>query len=209
MLKNSRDAIDELEENLVTSLFNKLDPGPAYSFIEIIDETGTPLPKGSPGEIRTKAARMFSEYLGEPDQTATALRDGWFYPGDTARMEEDGHLILLGRTDHMMNYDGLNIYPAEIETIVSEHPHVTDTAVIPLQHRLHQDVPVCAVVCDTDQELAQDIMQFAVQQLGNRAPRRVFQLPQIPRNASGKLDRAALKNQIAGILQGEWQKRSD
>ena len=165
--------------------------------VEIVDDNDAVLPAGVAGIVRARAPRLFSEYIGEAEETARVLRNGWFYPGDVAKLDENGHLILLGRSDQMMIYGGLNIYPAEIESVISTHPAVTDVAVMPMKHKVHQDVPICAVVKQSWEKVTEkDLRSFAKKQLGNRVPARIFVLDQIPRNDSGKI----VRKELAAIL---------
>ena len=166
----------------------------ACSDLQIVDRRGDRLPPGTPGLVRARGPRMFDGYVGEPEETARALKDGWFYPGDAARIDADGHVIMLGRSDQVMVYDGINIHPAEIEDAVSRHPAVRDVAVIPLPHKIHQDVPVCAVVLTPDALVTEaDLRRFAHGLLAERMPALVIVLPRIPRTESGKVIRTELR----------------
>ncbi|MEH6478058.1 MAG: fatty acid--CoA ligase family protein, partial [Sneathiella sp.] len=151
--------------------------GTVYSqaAVEIVDQNGHVLPTNQPGIIRMRSIGMFSEYIGEPDVTSKRLRDGWFYPGDTGLLNDDGHLILLGRTDYMMIFNGINIYPAEIETVMAGHPAVNDVAALPLKHKIHQDVPICAIQLHPDHPASeQELLEFGHTKLGAKSAKLVF-----------------------------------
>ena len=161
--------------------------------VQIVDEHDNEVAPGTAGTVRMRSYGMFCEYIGQPDVTRQSLRNGWFYPGDTARMNEDGHVILLGRSDHMMIFNGINIYPAEIENTMAEHHGVRDVAVMPMKHSVHQDVPVCAVSLHADQQVSEtELMEFGREQLGSRSAKYVFVVDEIPRNLFGKLIRTSL-----------------
>jgi len=170
--------------------------------VEIVDRDDRRLPAGAAGLVRARAPRLFSGYVGEPEETARALRNGWFYPGDVARLDPDGHLILLGRADQMMIFDGLNIHPAEIENVVSTHPAVTDVAVMPFKHESHQDVPICAVAIAPGVEITEaELKRFAWERLAERTPVRILILDTIPRNENGKVVRTELSARIREALE--------
>lgn len=167
--------------------------------IEVVDPRGQPLPAGHTGLIRVISPGMIDRYLDDEEATRRAFGDGWFMPGDLGRFAPNGHLIFCGRADHMMIMNGINIYPAEIERVVSLHPAVLDTAVIPLQSAVHQDVPTCAVVLHPEKRVTEaELLAFAAQRLGSHGPQRVVVLERIPRNEQGKLLRAELMQRIAG-----------
>lgn len=165
--------------------------------LQIVDDQGDILPANHPGRVRMRNPWMMDRYIGEPQATRDVLQDGWFYPGDVGELNDDGHLILLGRSDHMMIFDGVNIYPAEIERIMAEHPAVIDVAVMPMQDPIHQDVPICAITLHAGQaEEEAGLLTYGRNRLGARAPQAVFVLETIPRNQLGKL----VRKELAEIL---------
>ena len=92
-----------------------------------------------------------------------------------------------------MIMNGINIYPAEIERVMTSHPEVLDAAAVPVRHMVHQDIPVCAVTLKPGAPTTgQDLLLWASEQLGAHRPHRVLVLEQIPRNHEGKLVRAEL-----------------
>ena len=152
---------------------------------------------------------MVDRYLNDDEATRLAFKDGWFYPGDLGQFAPNGHLIFRGRADHMMIMNGINIYPAEIERVVSRHPAVRDVVAVPLPSIIHQDIPVCAVVLQTGAQLSEkQLLDFAAQRLGSRGPKKVFMFERIPRNEQGKLIRPQLMREIAASLQREHGKES-
>lgn len=169
--------------------------------IEVVDPGGQVLPKGEIGLIRGKSPAMGVGYLNDEAATRRAFVDGWFYSGDLGRFTEDGNLLFCGRSDHMMNMNGINIYPAEIETVLTRHPAVHDAAAAPLKHPVHQDIPICAVVFHQGQEASEEeLLAFASQRLGARSPGRIVVLQKIPRNEQGKLIRPQLLLEIGERL---------
>lgn len=174
--------------------------------IEIVDENDIVLPANHIGNIRVKSKGMVSHYLNDINATQKAFRDGWFYPGDLGKFAHNGELIYCGRSDHMMIMNGINIYPAEIEEVISQHPYVLDATVIPMKHPIHQDIPVCAVTIVQDSEItSKDLMCFCYEKLSFRAPKEVVILENIPRNNQGKLIRDELVKILAAYIKAQNQ----
>lgn len=165
--------------------------------IEIVDSNLQLLADETVGRIRIKSSGMVNGYLNDKDSSNKAFIDGYFYPGDLGKFTKDGEIVYYGRSDHMMIMNGINIYPAEIEAIILQHPDVTDTAAMPISHPIHQDIPVCAVVVRDKSTISKKaLMDFAYQRLGSRSPREMVIVDAIPRNENGKLLRNELSQQI-------------
>ncbi len=165
--------------------------------IEIVDQNDHPLPPNEQGELRIQSPGMISAYLYNKEATKKMFKNGWFYPGDLGKFTKDGQLIHMGRTDHMMIMNGINIYPIEIEQCISMHPEVIDIAVLPLKSAIHQDIPICAVVLSSKSKLSEkDLLDFSHQHLGSRGPKRIIILDTIDRNKQGKLLKTELVKKI-------------
>lgn len=165
--------------------------------LEIVDPLDHPLPHGVVGRIRVKTPGMFEGYLNDPESTGRSLIDGWFYPGDLGKMTPDGQLIHCGRGDQMMIFNGINIYPAEIEQCVTGHPAVTDATAFPLKSPVHQDVPVCAISLLQGSAITEnELLAYLNERLGFRSPKRLIALKKIPRNEQGKIIRHELMAQV-------------
>ncbi len=168
--------------------------------VEIVDRSLQTLAAEVIGLIRIRSPGLIDGYIDD-DATRQSFQDGWFLPGDLGKLTEDGQLIHYGRADDMMIMNGINIYPAEIEQVICSHPAVRDAAATPIKHKVHQDVPICAVALHPGADVSeQTLLSYARERLGSRGPHRVVILDQIPRNERGKLDRSGLSRQIAGKL---------
>lgn len=180
----------------------------AEAKIEIVDTQGHCLAPGLVGQIRARRPGMIDGYLESDEATRVAFKDGWFYPGDLGKFTQDGQLIYCGRADHMMIMNGINIYPAEIERTILQHPAVRDAAAVPLRSALHQDLPVCAVTLQAEIQIGeQALLGYAYQHLGPRSPRKLFILDRIPRNEQGKLIRPQLMQAIHDKLRKQHAPR--
>lgn len=166
--------------------------------IEIVDKFGNILALGQTGEIRLKVPGCIDNYLNDPDASSKSFKDGWFYPGDLGYKTEDGALILQGRKDDMMIYDGINIYPVEIENVLAAHPAINEVAAFSLKHDQFQDIPVAAVTLkETISE--KNLIQYCKDFLGIKHPKRIFMINEFPRNKMGKI----LKRELPLIVRGE------
>jgi cyanophycin synthetase len=170
--------------------------------IEVVDASGKILPDGDAGQVRIRSPGMTDHYVDDDQATKYAFKDGWFYPGDLGKFAPDGQLVYLGRADQMMIMDGINIYPAEIEAVVSRHPAVCEAVAIPLHSTLHQHIPVCAVALHSGASVTeQELLDFAFQRLGSRHPRRIIIFEKLPRSPQGKLLLRQLNEEMAERLQ--------
>ncbi|MCG8343733.1 MAG: acyl--CoA ligase, partial [Chlorobiales bacterium] len=170
--------------------------------LQVIGSDDSPLPTGQTGHIRIRSKAGINGYFRNDELTAMAFRNGWFYPGDLGRLTEGNQLIHLGRADDMMIMNGINIYPAEIEEVLSSYPGVHNASAMPLKHEVYQDIPVCAVILEKNARVTgQDMLVFARKQLGSHAPHRVVILESIPYNDQGKPDRAELRKMIVAQMQ--------
>lgn len=180
---------------------------PAGVRIEVVDSSHRELPIGAVGMIRVKSPGMINHYQDDEQASRHAFREDWFMPGDLGKITQDGQLIFCGRNDHMMIMNGINIYPAEIERVVSLHPAVRDAVAVPLRSDLHQDMPVCAVTLQPSARITQrELLDFARQHLSSHCPQRIIVLERIPRNEQGKLQRQQLARAIAAQIRPQTQR---
>jgi len=163
----------------------------------IADDEGRSLPAGEVGLIRVRAPGMPSGYIDNPEATARAFRGGWFYPGDLGLLTPEGALHFKGRADDMMNFDGIKIYPSEIEAVLLEHPAVAEAAAFPVSSSVHQDIPAAAVVLRHPVPES-EIRIWCHDRMQSRAPLIVEILAELPRNSIGKV----LKRELAKRLEG-------
>lgn len=161
--------------------------------LAIVDEGGAPVPTGQPGLIRVRSAYSATAYLDDEEATAKHFVDGWFQPGDLGRLRPDGLLEFIGRADDMMILNSINIFPVEIERSAQGFPGLRDCAAFPMRSSVWGDVPMLAVVADPGFDSA-GLMAFCRQNLGTRAPRKIFVVNTLPRNAVGKVVRRELQS---------------
>ena len=147
------------------------------------------------GEVRVKGPGVVNAYVNNTEATSRSFKNGWFYPGDLGYLTQEGALILQGRKDDMLIFDGINIYPAEIENVLSSHPAVGEVAAFSINHEQFQDVPVAAV---TLKEIVseEELIRFCREPLGIKSPKRIFVVKDFPRNQMGKI----LKRELPAMV---------
>jgi len=153
---------------------------------QAVDEAGKVLPPGQIGLLRFRAPGMATSYLDDPETTAEVFRDGWFHSGDLGAVTADRVLIVTGRTGEYINSGGVKINPRVIEDVLLAQPGVTQAAAfgVPDQHGLAQIW--AAVVVDPGTDTGA-VARAAGAALGPKAPRAVIDVPDLPRNANGKV----------------------
>ena len=175
-------------------------PLPGFT-IAIRGPTGEPLSFDAPGEIWIAGPSVTREYWGRLEATAEALQDGWYRSGDGGRLDVDGFLYLTDRIKDMIVSGGENVYPAEVEAALREHPAVADCAVFGLPDARWGE-GVCAAIELREGHVvtAEDLITFARDHLAAyKIPRRIEFGVALPRTASGKVQRGTLR----AILQNE------
>ena len=161
--------------------------------LQVVDANATPLAPGRTGEVRVRAPGMASRYANSTEQTTRRFRDGWFHPGDLGYLRDDGQLVLQGRGDDMIILNGMNIYPAEIERVLEQHPAVAEAAAFAWQSRTHGQIPVVAVQLLPGASVTElELEVFSRDRLGLRRPRRIMVMAALPKSSQGKTLKAEL-----------------
>jgi acyl-CoA synthetase (AMP-forming)/AMP-acid ligase II len=161
----------------------------------IVDEDGRQLPKGEAGEIILRGAGLMRKYWGLPEKTAESLVDGWFHTGDLGYRDDRNFLHVIDRRNDMIISGGENVYPREVEAALAEHPAMPDAAVIGLPDPKWGEVVSCVLRDDApaDEELEAWLRDRIA---GYKIPRRWYRLPELPRNATGKVLKVQLREQF-------------
>ncbi|MGY8665229.1 fatty acid--CoA ligase [Bradyrhizobium sp. UFLA05-109] len=164
--------------------------------IAILDADGKPLPPRQVGEIATRSGSNMAGYWNLPEATAATLRaDGWLRTGDAGYLDEDGYLYIHDRIKDMIISGGENIYPAEVESALCDHPDVAEAAVIGVPDDKWGEAVKAIVVMKPGKEAeATDIINFIRERIaGFKTPKSVEFVPALPRNPSGKILRRQLR----------------
>ncbi|MGV8039695.1 MAG: long-chain fatty acid--CoA ligase [Thermoanaerobaculaceae bacterium] len=167
-------------------------------------ETGqrpVPWPEGSdwtpPGELVVRGPQVMKGYWGRPEETAAQLRDGWLHTGDIAQMHRDGYFRIVDRKKDMIIRSGMNIYPAEIEAVLLEHPGILEALVVGVPDETRGEVVKAFVVPRHGAELAvEDVLAFCRENLARfKVPAAVEIRRELPKSAVGKPLRRALRDE--------------
>ena len=167
----------------------------------IVGEDGTDQPPGGHGELWVRGGNVFRGYLNRPEANAEVLTDGWFHTGDIGYLDEDGFLFLVDRAKDMVLRSGENVYCAEVEAAIYEHPAVAEAAVFAVPDERHGEVVGVAVVLLPDAELTAADLQAHTRTLiaGFKVPEHVwFRDESLPRNANGKFVKRQLREDLVG-----------
>ena len=155
--------------------------------VQIVDEAGQGLAPGRTGHIRYRGAGVADEFHNDPEASRAAFRDGWFYPGDLGRFDDDGYLFLAGRAKDMIVRGGVNIYPEEVEHVLLEHDDVRDAAVVAWPSPARGEDVAAFVVVGAEVKEAELIDHCGGSLAPYKVPRRIFFVREFPRNAMGKV----------------------
>ena len=180
--------------------------GPAVAGIEIriVDAANTELPVGEDGEILLRGDNLMLGYFDDPDATRAAVDDdGWFHTGDIGRLDEHGCLKITDRLKDMFIVGGFNVYPAEIENVLRQHPAVNESAVVGIDDELMGSVgrAYVALLQDADpMPSADDLASFCKARLANyKLPREFVIVNEFPRNGTGKIMKSELRGKQSSL----------
>lgn len=167
-----------------------------FTQIRVVDESGADVPPNDYGEIIVKSLTVTQGYYNNPDATDNTLRDGWLYTGDIGYKDDDGDLWLVQRRSDLIVSGGENVYPAEVETALRQHPAIAAVAVVGIPDAEWGQIVGAAIVLKADETLSIDAVQQQARQhlAGYKIPRRVLFVDALPQTASGKIQRPAVRD---------------
>jgi len=165
--------------------------------MRVADAADRPLPPGrdNVGEILIRGHNVMKGYLGQPEQTAAALRGGWLHTGDLGYVDEDGFYFIVDRSKDLVIRGGYNVYPREIEEVLFEHPDILEAAVIGKpDDRLGEEVVAVVVRREGAPLSADDVIGYCKERLAAyKYPREVRFIDALPKGPTGKVLKAELR----------------
>jgi acyl-CoA synthetase (AMP-forming)/AMP-acid ligase II len=167
--------------------------------VRIVDPDGNDLPDGSIGELWVRGPNVVTGYWNKPEATAAAFTDGWFHSGDLARRDDRGFIFVVDRLKDVVIRGGENIYSAEVEAVLFEHPAVLDVAIVGLPHDVYgEEVAAVVQLRDGHDASAADLQRFAAERLARfKVPEHiVFRDQPLPRTATGKVLKRELRDEL-------------
>jgi len=165
--------------------------------LSVQDEEGRHLPTGTTGEICVRGGNVMVGYWNAPEATHQAMRRGWLLTGDVGHCDADGYFYITDRKKDMLIVNGINVYPREIEEVLYQIPGVKEAAVVGMPDARRGEQPVAFVAAKDGMSLEEKtILQFVRQKLADyKVPKKVMFMPALPRNATGKVLKTALRQQ--------------
>ena len=170
----------------------------AQTECQVINHNGDLAARGEPGELVMRGPQFMLGYWKAPEITALALRDGWYRSGDIVTCDSEGFYYVLDRSKEMIKYKGFSIAPAEIESVLLEHPAVGDCGVVGRHDAAAGEIPVAFVVVKNgfaaSKGFAEELCVFVANRLAHyKQPREVRFVDAVPKTASGKILRRELR----------------
>ena len=167
----------------------------------VVDENSNEVGPGEVGELVMRGPQFMQGYWKAPDATEAVLRDGWYWSGDIVRVDEKGLYYVVDRRKEMIKYKGFSIAPAEVESVMLEHPAVRDCGVVSRTDAGGEEIPCAFVVlCEDElpnQQTAEKLQAFIADRLTRyKMPREIYFVPALPRTASGKILRRELRKRL-------------
>lgn len=173
-----------------------------HAEVDLMDENGGPVEKGAVGELVVRGSVTMKEYWQDPELTEKVMSGGWLRTGDLARRDEDGYYYLVDRVKDMYISAGENVYPAEVERILSAHPDVVEVAVVGVPDEAFGEVGYAFVMAREGASLDRELLaDWARERLaGYKVPRYVSVVDDFPRTALGKVKKFLLRRDALAHL---------
>ncbi len=183
-----------LHQDDATSKIGSIGRPNFYVETRIADETGMDCPPDTPGELLLRGPVVTPGYWRNEEATATSFREGWFRTGDIVRQDGEGYFYVVGRLKEMYISGGENVYPAEVERWLEKHPDIVDVAVVGVADEKWGEVGSAFIVPLPGRSPApQSLSDFCRDGLaGYKVPKHFTLVSDLPKNATGKIDRRAL-----------------
>lgn len=164
---------------------------------KVVDPNGHEVPRGEIGELIVKGPNVMLGYLGKPEESASAIKEGWFHTGDLAKMDKDGYIYIVDRIKDMIIVGGYNVYPREVEEVIYIHPAVLEAVVIGVPDPVFGEKVKAFVVSNDTFLRTSDLIEFCSSYLAPyKVPKEIEFITEMPKNSTGKILRRALRNTL-------------
>ncbi len=165
--------------------------------VRLVDEQGEPVAVGEPGEIIVRGPQVMKGYWNRPEETAAALKEGWFYTGDIGVMSEDGHFRIVDRKKDMILVSGFNVYPNEVEECIARIPQVQESAVIGVADEQTGEAVHAYVVLREEGLTEKDVIAHCKRELAAyKVPKKVVFWRELPKTPVGKVLRKEVRAKV-------------
>jgi acyl-CoA synthetase (AMP-forming)/AMP-acid ligase II len=166
--------------------------------VGIMAPTGELLPNGETGEIVVRGPLVMNGYLDRPDMTTEAIIDGWLHTGDLGIVDDRGYVYIRGRLRELINTGGFKVFPGDVEAALARHPAVAECSVFGVPDEKWGEAVHAAIrLLDGVTASAAELIAFVKAELGSvKAPKAIHFVAELPRNAAGKVSRAAVRSMV-------------
>ena len=165
--------------------------------LKIFDDNDNEVPAGTVGEIVVQGPNVMREYYKNPDATAKVLKNGWLHTGDLGYLDDDGYVYIVDRKKEMIIRGGQNVYPKEIEGVLYRHPAILEAAIVGLPDKVWGEEVAAFIVLKPSEKIERsDLIGYCKQNMaGYKCPRKVFFVEQLPKTATGKIQKGRIVEQ--------------
>jgi long-chain acyl-CoA synthetase len=161
------------------------------------NDSSTDMAVGQPGELIVKGPQVMQGYWNNPEETARALKDGWLYTGDIAKMDAEGYFYIVDRKKDMIISAGYNVYPREVDEVFYGHPNVQEACAIGLPHPTRgEQIKVFVVLKEAKETTGQDLIDYCREKMaGYKLPGEIEFRDELPKSSVGKILRKTLRDE--------------
>jgi len=196
-----------LSEASPVTCFNPLDRdrkagsiGTSISNVEnrVVDVNGQEVPVGEVGELIVRGPNVMKGYYKMPEETAMAIRDGWLYTGDLAKVDDEGYFYIVDRKKDMIIVGGFNVYPREVEEVLFAHNNIVEAAVVGFPDpNLGEAVHAYVVLKEVAATTTEDLLSYCGKHMVKyKVPKVIEIMDELPKNTTGKILRRSLKEKV-------------
>lgn len=165
---------------------------------KVVDVNGQEVPVGEVGELIVRGPNVMKGYYKLPEETAMAIRDGWLYTGDLAKVDEEGYFYIVDRKKDMIIVGGFNVYPREVEEVLFAHNNIIEAAVIGYPDpNLGEAVHAYVVLKEVAATSTEDLLAYCTKHMVKyKVPKVIEIMDELPKNTTGKILRRSLKEKV-------------
>ncbi|HZU75381.1 MAG TPA: AMP-binding protein, partial [Dehalococcoidia bacterium] len=162
--------------------------------VTVLDDAGKELPRGATGEVSLRGPNVTRGYLHNPAANEAAFTNGWFRTGDSGYIDADGYVFLSGRIKELINRAGEKISPHEVDAALLSHPAVAEAVAVAVPHEIYGEEVEAVVALKPGQDVTEgELIAHAKERIAAfKAPKAIRFVPEIPRSATGKIQRRRL-----------------
>lgn len=164
--------------------------------MKLVDADGNDVPPGGGvGEIAIRGDNIMKGYWGKPEETATAIPDGWFRSGDLATVDDEGYFTIVDRKKDLIIRGGMNVYPREVEEVLYSHPDVVECAVVGVPDELMgEEIGAAVALAPESTTTLEEVQAYVKERIAAyKYPRRIWQLDELPKGPTGKILRRSVE----------------